>query len=171
MNALPLGVDVKTVGSSNQIAFDSFVTNHLKTIGAALNLPFEVLMKNFQSSYSASRAALLQAQSEFNNRKAAFIADFCQPIYELWLREAVSLGRIDAPMYERDDYAAKLYTWCEWVGPSQGQLNPVQEVQASVMKIENNLSTYQRECAEMTGEDWDLVMSALKRERENAGNV
>ncbi|MBQ2615453.1 MAG: hypothetical protein IJF90_01180, partial [Synergistaceae bacterium] len=55
--------------------------------------------------------------------------------------------------------------WAEWVGPSQGQLDPTKEVQAAVMKISNNLSTYQRETGELTGEDWDLVMSALTRER------
>ncbi|MBR0035509.1 MAG: hypothetical protein IJP54_07510, partial [Synergistaceae bacterium] len=77
----------------------------------------------------------------------------------------VSLGRIDAPLYYKDDFHAKLYSWATWVGPSQGQLDPVKEVDAAVLKIANNLSTYQRETGELTGEDWDLVMSALTRER------
>ncbi|MBQ7543865.1 MAG: hypothetical protein IJT02_02875 [Synergistaceae bacterium] len=86
-------------------------------------------------------------------------------MYEAWLDIAVMTGRIDAPLYMKDAYYQKLYSWAEWVGPAQGQLNPVQEVEASVMKIQHNLSTYQRECGELTGEDWDLVMSTLTRER------
>ena len=172
MMDLPEGVKATSIspGRPNQ-NFTNFVESLAHQIGGCLGIPSELLFLHFTASYSASRGALLEAWKVFKNWRKWFSDEFCQPIYELWLDEAVHLGRIDAPMYERDDYAAKLYTWCEWVGPSQGQLNPVQEVQASVMKIENNLSTYQRECAEMTGEDWDLVMSALKRERENAGNA
>ena len=171
MMDLPEGVKATSItpGRPNQ-NFTNFVESLCHQIGGCLGIPSELLFLHFTASYSASRGALLEAWKVFKNWRKWFSDEFCQPIYELWLDEAVRLGRIEAPMYYQDDYAAKLYTWCEWVGPSQGQLNPVQEVQASVMKIENNLSTYQRECAEMTGEDWDLVMSALKRERENAGD-
>ena len=167
MMELPEGVKATciTPGRPNQ-NFSNFVETLAHQIGGTLGLPSELLFLRFTSSYSASRGALLEAWKVFKFWRKWFADEFCQPSYELWLDEAVSLGRIDAPLYMKDDYSAKLYSWAEWTGPSQGQLNPVQEVQASVMKIANHLSTYQRECAEMTGEDWDLVMSALNRERE-----
>ena len=167
MMDLPEGVKATSIspGRPNQ-NFMNFVESLAHQIGGCLGIPSELLFLRFTSSYSASRGALLEAWKVFKNWRKWFADEFCQRVYELWLEEAVNLGRIEAPLYHRDDYSAKLYAWCEWVGPSQGQLNPVQEVQASVMKIDNNLSTYQRECAEMTGEDWDLVMSALTRERE-----
>lgn len=163
---LPEGVKATSLspGRPNQ-NFAQFVESLAHQIGGALGIPQELLYLHFTASYSASRGALLEAWKLFKYWRGWFADRFCRPVYEEFLREAVALGRIDAPLYERDDFHAKLYSWSEWVGPSQGQLDPTKEVQAAVLKIANNLSTYQRETGELTGEDWDLVMSALTRER------
>ena len=163
---LPDGVKATSLspGRPNQ-NFSMFIESLAHQIGGTLGIPEELLFLHFTASYSASRGALLEAWKLFKFWRKWFAENFCQPVYEAWLEEAVRSGRIEAPLWDKDAYTRSLYSWCEWVGPSQGQLNPVQEVQASVMKIENNLSTYQRETGELTGEDWDLVMSALTRER------
>ena len=163
---LPEGVKATSLspGRPNQ-NFGLFIDSLAHQIGGALGIPQELLYLHFTASYSASRGALLEAWKLFKYWRAWFAESFCRPVYEAFLNEAVSLGRIDAPLYYEDDFHAKLYSWAEWVGPSQGQLDPTKEVEAAVMKITNNLSTYQRETGELTGEDWDLVMSALTRER------
>jgi lambda family phage portal protein len=163
---LPDGVKASSLspGRPNQ-NFNAFVDSLAHQIGGTLGIPQELLFLHFTASYSASRGALLEAWKVFKYWRAWFAQSFCQPIYEAFLDDCVRAGRIDAPLYWRDEYSRSLYSWAEWVGPSQGQLNPVQEVEASVMKIEHNLSTYQRECSELTGEDWDLVMSTLTREK------
>ena len=120
----------------------------------------------FTSSYSASRGALLEAWKLFHYWREWFAANFCQPIYEEWLTEAVILGRVKAPGYLEDDVKRKAYSWATWVGPAQGQLNPVQEVNAAILRVQNNLSTYQKEAGELTGEDWDLIMRQRQRENE-----
>lgn len=163
---LPEGVKATSLspGRPNQ-NFGQFIESLAHQIGGALGIPQELLYLHFTASYSASRGALLEAWKLFKYWRSWFAESFCRPVYEAFLNEAVSLGRIDAPLYYKDDFHAKLYSWSEWVGPSQGQLDPTKEVQAAVLKIANNLSTYQRETGELTGEDWDLVMSALTRER------
>ena len=163
---LPEGVKATSLspGRPNQ-NFGQFIESLAHQIGGALGIPQELLYLHFTASYSASRGALLEAWKLFKYYRAWFAESFCKPVYEAFLSEAVALGRIDAPLFYKDDFHAKLYSWAEWVGPSQGQLDPTKEVQAAVMKISNNLSTYQRETGELTGEDWDLVMSALTRER------
>ena len=164
---LPDGVKANSVnpGRPNQ-NFTQFIESLAHQIGGALGIPQELLFLHFTASYSASRGALLEAWKMFKYWRKWFAQNFCQRVYEAFLDEAVRLGRIPAALYVKDDYHAKLYAWSEWVGPSQGQLDPTKEVAASVARIENNLSTYQRECGELTGEDWDLVMSTLTRERE-----
>ena len=164
---LPEGVKATSVspGRPNQ-NFNLFIESLAHQIGGALGIPQELLFLHFTASYSASRGALLEAWKMFKYWRRWFAENFCQRVYEEFLDEAVSSGRIYAPLYMKDDYHAKLYTWSEWVGPSQGQLDPTKEVAAAVERITNNLSTYQRECGELTGEDWDLVMSTLTRERE-----
>lgn len=164
---LPEGVKATslTPGRPNQ-NFNQFIESLAHQIGGALGIPQELLFLHFTASYSASRGALLEAWKLFKYWRKWFASNFCQRVYEAFIDEAVLLGRIEAPLYLQDDYHAKLYTWSEWVGPSQGQLDPTKEVKASVDRIANNLSTYQRECGELTGEDWDLVRSTLARERE-----
>ena len=128
-------------------------------------------MLHFTASYSASRGALLEAWKLFRYWRSWFAENFCQPIYEEWLSEAVMKGRIQAPGNYDDDYTRKLYAWSTWTGPAQGQLDPVKEVNASILKVQHGFSTYQRETGELTGEDFDLNMKALKRERSLIGNV
>ena len=55
LNALPKGVDVKAIDSGkSQSTFGTFTQELISQIGAALNIPREVLMKTFTASYSAS---------------------------------------------------------------------------------------------------------------------
>ena len=165
MNALPRGVDVKSVDASNaQSTFDSFTTNLLKQIGAAIGQPYEVLMKNFTSSYSASRAAMLQAWEEYKLRRTWFARDFCQPVYETWLAEAVAMGRIDAPGFFRDPLIRKAWMNAEWFGPSMSILDPVKDVNGSILRVYSGLSTREQEAAEMTGTDLEENMEQLAYE-------
>lgn len=163
---LPEGVKATSVspGRPNQ-NFNLFIESLAHQIGGALGIPQELLFLHFTASYSASRGALLEAWKVFKYWREWFAENFCQRVYEAFIDEAIMSDRISAPLYYRDDYTAKLYTWASWVGPSQGQLDPTKEVGAAVQRIENNLSTYQRECGELTGEDWDLVIDSLTRER------
>ena len=167
LNALPAGVDVKALDSAkNQSNFDAFTTSHLKQIGAAVNLPFEVLMKNFQSSYSASRAALLQAESEYRRRKAAFVNDFCAPIYEQFLMEAVALGRINAPGFFTDPIKKHLWSRADWYNQADKSIDAVKDVNAARLRLEAGLSTYSEEVAKLSGADFEDVYSQLAQERE-----
>jgi lambda family phage portal protein len=58
-------------------AFEPFVQAVLRQIGVALGLPFEVLVKHFTASYSAARAALLEAWKFYTWRRQWLAAGFC----------------------------------------------------------------------------------------------
>lgn len=146
--------------------FDGFVTSILRQVGASLEIPIELLQKHFTASYSASRAALLEAWKMFKMRRSWLASDFCQPIYEDWFIEAVSKGRIDAPGLFDDPAIFKAYTKAEWHGPAQGQLDPVKEVNASILRIDNGLSTRQREAAELTGSEYESNVRQLADEEK-----
>ena len=166
LNALPKGVDVKSVDASNaQSTFGIFLESLIKQVGAALGQPYEVLMKSFTSSYSASRAALLQAWDEYKQRRIWFARDFCQPIYEVWLTEAVALGRIEAPGFFSDPVIRKAWCNAEWFGPTMSILDPVKDVTGSHLRIQYGLSTREREAAEMTGSDFEENLEQLAYEQ------
>jgi lambda family phage portal protein len=144
--------------------FDSFVTAMARYVGTALDLPYELMLKSFTSSYSASRGALLEAWKGFRMRRTWFARDFCQPIYETWLAEAVARGRIKAPGFFTDPIIRKAWSKAEWNGPSPGQLDPVKEVQAASMRIALGVSTHEREATELTGTDFDSNIETDIRE-------
>lgn len=156
MNVLPPGYDVTSVdGSRTQSTFDVFTTAIIKQIAAAIGQPYEVLMKSFSASYSASRAALLQAWAAYKMRRTWFTRDFCQPVYEQWLMEAVALGRIEAPGFFTDPLIRAAWCGAEWYGPVMGSLDPVKEAKGAALRMQYGLSTGEKEAAEMTGTDFD----------------
>ena len=157
-----------TFGNPNipTAGFENFVKTLCKMIGASLEIPYDVLIKEFNSSYSASRAALMEAWEAFKMRRAWFVRDFCQPIYELWLTEAVAIGRIKAPGFLTNPRIRAEYCKANWVGPVQGQLDPLKEVKASVIQVENGFKTNAQVTREQGGGDWDRNIETLKHENE-----
>lgn len=172
INYLKKGEKVEVADAKRpNVNFDGFVSAMTKYIGAALEIPAELLTKNFTASYSASRAALLEAWKAFKMRRTWFANDFCQPVYELWLAEAVSKKRIKAPGFFLDPLIRKAYCRAEWNGPAQGQLNPVVEVNAAKLKVENGFSTRERETIEMNGGNFDSNIEELKLENEKMKDI
>lgn len=146
--------------------FDGFVVAMCRQIGAALEIPYEMIVKQFSSNYSASRGAILEAWKMFKMYRNWIANDFCQPIYEEWFAEAVAKGRILAPGFFDDPIIRKAYCGAEWNGPSQGQLDPVKEVQAAELRVQNRFSTRQRETVELTGGDFVANVEQSKREEQ-----
>lgn len=144
--------------------FDGFVTSICRQIGAALEIPYEILVKHFTSSYSASRGALLEFWKVVSMNRSWLANDFCQVIFEEWMAEAVAKGRIKAPGFFADPMIRKAYCGAEWNGPAQGLLNPVQEVRAAEMRVENGFSNRTKEAMELTGSDFNANVTQLKRE-------
>ena len=146
--------------------FDGFTNAMAKHIGAALNVPAELLLMQFTASYSASRGALLEAWNFFSLNREWFAADFCQPIYEMWLAEAVAKGQVDMPGFFSDEYTRAAWCGANWTGPAPGQLNPTVEVAAAVSKMQAGLSTGEREALAMNGSDYAENIEQLATERE-----
>lgn len=146
--------------------FDSFVSSLAKYIGAALEIPYELLMKSFNASYSASRAAILEAWKAFKMKRTWLANDLCQPVYEMFLVEAVASGRLNAPGFFIDPLIKEAYCKAQWNGPAQGMIDPLKEVNAAEKRISLNLSTHDRETTEMTGGDFESNIRQLQREKK-----
>jgi lambda family phage portal protein len=151
-------------GRPNQ-AFDPFMTSVLRQVGMALELPYEVLIKHFQSSYSAARAALLEAWAHFRCRRDWLATHLCQPIYEAWLEEAIALGRIVAPGFFFDPLVRFAWCQCQWVGDGPGSIDPLKEVQAARERVDLGISTLAEECMQNDGGDYELKHA--QRVKEN----
>lgn len=150
--------------------FDPFFSAIVKEIGAALELPLEELMLHYSSSYSAARAAMLQAWRFYTMRRWWLVCDFCQPSYELMFDEAVAAGRIRAPGY-RDPALRRAYTQAIWIGPARGAIDELKEAKAARERIDVGISNETMETAAMSGETWQQVnrqrARELKQRRDN----
>ncbi len=166
---LPVGARLSsfTPGRPNP-SFEAFMLATLRHIAAGLNLPYELLVKDFsKSNYSSARAALLEAWRYFLGRRRWLVDYWLRPIYELWLEEAINAGTVEAPGFYDNRYA---YSKCKFIFGGKGWVDPVKEAQAAVLRMAAGLSTLERECAEQ-GDDFEEVLDqqaiekAMREER------
>ncbi|MFA9464054.1 MAG: phage portal protein [Velocimicrobium sp.] len=146
--------------------FDAFTSSFAKYIGAALEIPQELLLKSFNSSYSASKAAIEEGFRSYLMRRSWLVSDFCQPVYETFMYESIASGRIVAPGFFFDPLIRKAYCKAEWNGPTKLMLDPVKEITAAEKRIDLGVSTHEIETIELKGGDFDSNVQQLKIENE-----
>ena len=147
-------IDSPTPGRPNP-AFDPFWTAMVRQIGMALEMPYEVLVMHFQSSYSAARAALLMAWKSFRSKRDMLAKTMCQPVLELWLADEVAEGRISAPGFFADDVVRAAWCAAIWTGDGPGSIDPSKEVDAAQKRVDMGISTKQAESILHDGVDWE----------------
>lgn len=144
--------------------FDAFVTAFLRQIGVALELPFEMLIKHFTASYSASRAALEMAYHSFRRRRTWLVRNFVQVVYEWVIEEAVLLGRLKAPGFFDDPLIRAAWCNAEWTGPVRISLDPKKDAEADEIDRRNGFKTSQQIMTERTGGDFEDKTEQIARE-------
>lgn len=156
-------VTIANPGRPND-SFDPFILAVLRQTGVALELPFEVLVKHFTASYSAARAALLEAWKFFRARRHWLAVKLCQPVYGWVIGEAVLRGRLIAPGFFDDPALRLAYLGAEWTGPAAGQIDPLKENQADKIAEAHGWKTAQEITAEKTGGDWERKCAQRSKE-------
>jgi lambda family phage portal protein len=144
--------------------FDPFFGAMLNICSMGLNMPKEVLAKAFNASYSASRAALMDAWRTWKIERAWLARRMCQPVYEEWLADAVALGIIDAPGFFSDPFIRAAWCRTNWSGDGPGALDPMKEAMAAGKRIELGLSTLAEETVAYDGGDWEQKHRQRARE-------
>lgn len=144
--------------------FDPFVQGILTQIGMALEIPKEVLMMHFQSSYTAARGAFLMAWQFFRGQRDMLAAQECQPVYELWLEHEINMGRVAAPGFHADPFIRAAWSKAVWTGDGPGSVDPVKEVTAAEKRVQLGISTRQAESVLHDGVDWETKQTQLARE-------
>lgn len=164
INLLP-GEDITSpeLGRPNP-NFEPFMSAFMGYVGIGLNIPKEVLAKHFQASYSAARAALLDAWRTFRVRRVRHASQFCQPIYEELLAEDILAGRIAAPGFFAD--AEIRAAWCgsTWTGDGPGSLDPLKEAKATTERLDNGTANLADEIVAYDGGDWETKHRQRVRE-------
>lgn len=146
-------------------AFDPFTSSILKHIGVGLGLPHEVLVKHFTASYSASRAAIMEAWKSFRRRRQWLVSGDCQPVYEWVIGEAVARGYLNSPGFFDDPVRRAAWLGATWRGAPMGQLDPLKEAKAAKEWMGMGATTLQQVTAEQFGTDYEDNLAQIARER------
>lgn len=147
-------------------AFGPFVQAVVDQLGAGLFIGSEMLMKKYNTSYVAARAAFLDAWKHLLDMRTRIVRTGCQPTYETWLAEAVSIGRVPAPGFFADPLLRWAYTRAIWNGDSQGSINPKDEVAAYRDAVDARFMTRERAEWELFGTDFTETYDTKKAEHD-----
>lgn len=171
---LPPGTSLKiqNPGAQSPIA-DKFEQSLLRHISAALGTTYEQLSHDYSSTnYSSARAAMLDVARGFQAQKKIVADRIANFVYRLWLEEAINANQIESLKRRKvpafyDGQNADAYTACEWIGAGYGQIDPLKESQAALIRLTSGLSTKEYEIARLHGGDWRSVSKQIARERKN----
>jgi lambda family phage portal protein len=144
--------------------FETFFSAITAEIGSGLGIPYELLTKRFQASYSASRAALLEAWKSFRMHRHWLSNHFCQPVYTRFVDDLVARGVVDLPGYFNDPVTKAAWLKSEWIGVPREEIDPLKPAQADLIHV--NLGTKSRDkvIRESSNSDFQTVHAQIKEE-------
>ena len=160
-------VDTAQPSRSTTSAKD-FVNIQSRLAGAGLGLSYELMTRDFnQSSFSAARQGALEDRKTFEPLQDYMSSHLCNPIYREWLDSCVIAGLLKIPDYfqNREKYQA-----VEWVAPGWSWIDPVKEVNADILAIQNGGKTLAQWCAER-GYDWREQLEQMALEKKTAEDM
>lgn len=171
---LPDGVDINIADPKRPNSkFENFFYAMIKIVGAQTGIPFEILLKQFSSSFSASKAAIMIFW-QMILRERDFFNDVCNNIVlERIIEDGVLNGRIDAPKFDDGERFKKAYLNGNWQGSNRIVLEPMAEVKAARERISLGISNRSVEGIALTGIRFKDNVKQLQKEDEllNEGQI
>lgn len=154
------GEDVRSIqNSQSSMEYGTLEKNLLTTIGGAVGVPYEMLIKQYGSSYSASRATIMSASKHFAELRQEFAEKFCNEFYEMVIDYGIRTGLIDAPGYlEGSEGYRKAILSVTWIGPTPVIMDPVKEANAQMLMVSANLTTKEKAVRDLSGMDFEEVI-------------
>lgn len=130
------GQDIKfPTDSAAMQMYDKFMESFLTDLSACTGTPLEVVRMKFGSSFSASRATLLLFQRIVEIVRDDMVADYCAPIYEMWMTGEIAAGRISAPGWS-DPRLRKAWLKATWRGTPVPDIDPGKLAKANRDNVE-----------------------------------
>jgi lambda family phage portal protein len=164
---LPVGKTANLAESKSPVTqFWKFLEAQLKIVSMGVGIPYEVLLKCFNSNYSASQAAIISAARGWKIATDEFAYKYNQPVYEQFVEMLVRQGIIKCNGFFKDPIAR--IAWCSslWQGPAMLNIDPVKNVKASIALVEAGFSTREIESKRLCDNKFDAVAQKLSEENQ-----
>ena len=146
------GADMKAFNPSRpNPEYGEFINHKMAEISSSLGISAEVALKRWNASYSASRAALLDAQQGYEIDRALFVDQLLRPIYNAWLD--LHADELGLSGYYTDPARRAAWRCAEWIGEQLPNIDPTKEIDAAAKRVQLCVSTLAREAQVATGTD------------------
>lgn len=156
--------DPPSIGS-----YEEFLRNELRAIAAGLGITYEQLTGDLTKvNYSSIRQGVLEFRRrcvQFQHRVLVF--QFCRPIFQRWLREAVISGALDLPGYA-DNPAP--YEAVKWIPPGWDWVDPLKDINAAILAKDHGLTSRSRIITQR-GDDIEEIDAENLADQERVGNL
>lgn len=143
----------------------------LRYTAAAMGMTYEEFTRDLrETNYSSIKAGTSFTERGMRARKAMVADRFANQALQCWMEEEINNGRfttlpVNAPsIYENGNLLS--YSNAVWHASGKGQIDELKETQAALLRISQNLSTYEKELSRLHGADYRKVFSQIKKERE-----
>ena len=164
------GETIKSFDTSRpNVNFGSFTDVVTKPMFYVNGIPPEVLKMEYNSNYSASRAAIIDFENRAREFNYFFNGSFSVLIYHNWLDAMVLNGKIDAPKYiealkTKDWSILGAYRNHIWRGLPKTAIDGLKQAKENVIAVENGWTTNTKIADEQYGTDYDANLDEIELE-------
>ena len=142
-----------------------FLRTHLRAIAAGMGVPYELLTGDYEGTNDRIMRVILNAfYRELEIIQERLIHQVLRPVWNAWLTAAEVSGALRLP-----GYADNPHPWqrCEWRAHAWSYVNPLQEAQTAVLKIQHGLTSRSAVVAESGWDAEDIdAQQAADQQRE-----
>lgn len=120
--------------------YGEFVKSHLKSLAAALGVPYEILSHDAgDANFSSSRVQLAEFQKRLEYYQYGVIVfRVCKPVWNRFVRRAVLAGHIPLSAYTADPTA---FHRVEWLPPKLPWVDPEADAAAEALMVEKKFKS------------------------------
>jgi capsid protein len=170
---LPPGAKIKSFQANHpNINFKQFEEAIVSAICWSNEIPPEIVVLKFTSSYSASRQANNEFEMYLKYRAFKNAKDFCQLIYNEFIIQSVLLGKLVVPGFQKmlfnpGEYQLKgAWLKCEWTAISRPSVDIQREASAYIALEDSMDMTHDQVSSRFTGMSFRAVCYIRAREKK-----
>jgi lambda family phage portal protein len=155
---LPDGMDFVSWDPTHPTqAFPDFVKAVLRGVSSGLRVSYNSLASDLEGvNYSSIRAGLLEEREAWKCIQRFFIEHFCEPVFEEWLRSALSAGAIEVingtlPASKFEKFHAPEFRGRRWPW-----VDPLKDIEATKEAVNFGLTSRRAAIADAGGDIYEI---------------
>ncbi len=146
--------------------YEQFIQATLRGIASGLQVSYHALANDLADvNFSSARTGTLEDREQWKSSQEWIIESLHWPIYLEWLRSALAARQIKVNGQPLNDSRFMKYADVQWRPRRWPTVDPLKDVKAAVMAVENNMRSVSDVITE-TGRDPDEVWNEIQREQE-----